>query len=166
MIRKRKVIPTKQKKKLEDTSVNLEADLGIEYISATLSGYANALRALPKSFDKLTREFGLDVYENMQADDEVAANIEFLVAACTAQDANVIPGVDQDHEEYDKALEINPNNSDFFTNRGVSYQSLGDHQQAIADFNNFSKRPDASRVLNFNTFNALYASIPLTKSAT
>lgn len=106
MIRKRKVIPTKQKKKLDEVNVNLEADLGVEYISATLSGYANALRALPKSFDKLTREFGIDIYENMQADDEVAANIEFLVAACTAQDANVIPGVDQDHEEYDKALEI------------------------------------------------------------
>lgn len=103
---KKKTLKILETSKVGDSSVKTTADLNTEYISAVLGGYANALRTLPRTFDKLTREFGLDVYENMMMDDEVVANIDFLISACTAQDGYVIPAVDQDHKDYDKALEI------------------------------------------------------------
>ena len=37
-------------------------------------------------------------------------------------------------EDYDRAIEINPENAGAYYNRGVAYGKLGDHRQAIEDY--------------------------------
>ncbi len=37
-------------------------------------------------------------------------------------------------EDFNKAIEIDPNNSDNFNNRGIARSELGDHQGAIEDY--------------------------------
>jgi tetratricopeptide (TPR) repeat protein len=37
--------------------------------------------------------------------------------------------------DYDQAITLNPENTEVFVNRGITYARLGEHQKAIKDFN-------------------------------
>ena len=37
-------------------------------------------------------------------------------------------------KDYDKAIELNPNNRAFYNNRGVSKENLGEYNEALKDY--------------------------------
>ena len=37
-------------------------------------------------------------------------------------------------KDYDKAIELNPNNGAFYNNRGVSKENLGEYNEALKDY--------------------------------
>ena len=59
---------------------------------------------------------------------------------------------DYEREDYDKAIELDPNDVFVYTNRGKAYEGLGQYQRAIADYDKVIElEPDG-----LHTFGAHY----------
>src|SRR5205085_1547770 len=64
------------------TLVTLRARLSSEYVAGSgYAWYAQYLRALPFPIDDLSADFGDDLYERMQRDSQVAADVQRMKSA-------------------------------------------------------------------------------------
>lgn len=87
-----------------DRVVRLNADLNREYVSTGWLGWQPFLRSLLHSFDDLTQEFGLQVYEQMMTDPEVFAAVSLLQRSILSEGWTIEPSVGKDHPNYNFAL--------------------------------------------------------------
>jgi Protein of unknown function (DUF935) len=69
--------------------VSMTVDLNQDYVAASRIWYP-FLRAFPNAFDDLTREFGLDVYDRMLKDGEIASSCGVLTLACVSNGWKVV----------------------------------------------------------------------------
>jgi hypothetical protein len=84
------------------------AQLQREYVGGGMSGaYGAARRALPPYLDDVSRDFGLDVYERMLVDAQVAACMAILKASIIEEGVTLTPAVDDEAApEYELAREL------------------------------------------------------------
>lgn len=72
-----------------------EADLKRQYVSSRLNwGMAPILSTLPHAADDLSIEFGIEIYDRMKQDSEVAAALNMLVMAATSSKPRFVPATD------------------------------------------------------------------------
>ena len=81
-----------------------QADISRDYVATSFMSYLPILQALPHVFDDLTKEFGIDVYERMAYDSEIAASIDVLTLASCINPPRFISPVSTDDPRYDEAL--------------------------------------------------------------
>jgi hypothetical protein len=76
-----------------------------EYVSGgSLAAYGQMRRALPPYLDDVSRDFGLDVYEKMLVDAQVAACIAILKAAIIEEGVTLTPAIDDEADpDYEQA---------------------------------------------------------------
>lgn len=74
-----------------------EADLKRQYVSSRLGfGTSPALSSLPHAMDDLSREFGIEIYDRMKQDSEVAAALNMLIMAATSSKPRFVPATDSE----------------------------------------------------------------------
>lgn len=81
----------------------------VEYVSA--SWLWRGVRTLPPQLDDITNELGIEIYERMMLDPQVAAIVNVLRASVLADGLTLAPAVDEDDPGHARAVEI----SDFCT---------------------------------------------------
>lgn len=91
----------------------LTAEPAREYVAAAPGGIhalvgtrRQELRSLPWSFDDLTRDFGDDLYQRMQYDPQVTANLNVLKSAIIENGPQLAPAVRAEQDGYDQASEL------------------------------------------------------------
>jgi hypothetical protein len=79
-----------------------------EYVAGgTATAYGQLRKALPPYIDDVSRDFGLDVYERMLVDAQVAACLAILKASIIEEGVTLAPAVDDEADpEYKQAREI------------------------------------------------------------
>lgn len=87
-----------------EATLSTQADLAKSYVASQFYGLIPALQSLPHAFDDLTEEFGVDVYERMMKDSEIAANVGLLVMSSTSQTARFTPSLQPNNPEFAKSL--------------------------------------------------------------
>lgn len=83
------------------TRTNLTSD----NIRVRFQSLTTGLSSLTSQFDDLTKQFGVELYDKMMTDSEVAASVGVLVNAVSASPANITPAVTDDDSEYEIAAE-------------------------------------------------------------
>jgi hypothetical protein len=68
----------------QNVTVGAPADLARPYLAANINAYMAMLSALPQAFDDLSKQFGIDIYDQMLTDSEVAASLDVIVYAAVA----------------------------------------------------------------------------------
>lgn len=89
-----------------DLTVRAPADLSRPYLAANINAYMAILSALPQAFDDLTRQFGVDIYDQMLTDSEVAASIDVIVYAAVATPPVVDAALTPDEPDYATAVHV------------------------------------------------------------
>lgn len=70
-----------------------------EYVAGGYSPLDGYYKSLPPWVDLYTRDFGPDLYDRMQLDDQVSSSIRALVHSALADDLTVRPAVDKEDED-------------------------------------------------------------------
>lgn len=82
------------------------ADLRRFYVASRLVGAVPAISMLPKPFDDLTREYGCDIYAQMEKDSEISAALSILILAATSTQIRIIPSLPSTHPQYEASRSI------------------------------------------------------------
>lgn len=90
----------------DDVTVGAPADLTRPYLAANINAYMAMLSALPQAFDDLSRQFGIDIYDQMLTDSEVAASLDVIVYAAVATPPVVDAALTPDDPDYDLAVMV------------------------------------------------------------
>jgi hypothetical protein len=89
-----------------------------EYVAAggSWSWYGTGARALPVPIDDLSEDFGLDIYDQMMLDAQVAACVNVLKASILEDGVTLGPAkTDEQASEYEQAVEIRDDAERMFT---------------------------------------------------
>lgn len=87
-------------------TISLTVDASKQYVSRRMYGLMPSLSTLPSRSDEVTRELGLDVYERMAVDGEIAAGLDLLCSAATVAPLVISPWVGSDHIDFPIAEKI------------------------------------------------------------
>lgn len=77
----------------QDGNVALFADLARQYIASNYLSYLPMAHSLPHTVDDLTKEFGIELYERMSNDPEIAGALTVLTMASTAHAPRITPKI-------------------------------------------------------------------------
>lgn len=106
--------------------VNIAAtgDLSRPYIAASINAYLPMMTALPHAFDDLTKQFGVEIYDQMLTDSEVAASLDVIVFASVPTEPVVDAAMSPDNPEYDTAVLVADFISDMMNGFSTSLQDI------------------------------------------
>ena len=88
----------------QNVTVGAPADLARPYLAANINAYMAMLSALPQAFDDLSKQFGIDIYDQMLTDSEVAASLDVIVYAAVATPPVVDAALPPDDPDYGMAV--------------------------------------------------------------
>ena len=107
-------------------SVNIAAtgDLSRPYIAANINAYLAMMTALPHAFDDLSKQFGVEIYDQMITDSEVAASLDVIVYASVPTTPIIDAAMSPDDPEYKTAVAIADFVSDMVNGFSSSLQDI------------------------------------------
>lgn len=106
--------------------VNIAAtgDLSRPYIAANINAYLAMLTALPHAFDDLTKQFGVEIYDQMLTDSEVAASLDVIVYASVPTEPIVNASMPPNDPEYNTSVAVAEFVSDMLNGFSTSLQDV------------------------------------------
>lgn len=109
---------------VDGKNIAVTGDLSRPYIAANINAYLAMLTALPHAFDDLTRQFGVEIYDQMLTDSEVAASLDVIVFASVPTEPIVDAAMSPDDQEYDMAVLVADFISDMVNGFSTSLQDI------------------------------------------
>jgi hypothetical protein len=93
-------------------TITVSADPTRDYVAGGVGGsgqwFTNYAKSLPPDIDELARDFGVDIYERMASDPQVAAALLILKASILEDGAKLAPALDDETDpDYALAVQLN-----------------------------------------------------------
>lgn len=99
-------------------------DLSRPYIAANINAYLAMLQSLPHAFDDLTKQFGVDIYDQMLTDSEVAASLDVIVYASVPSQPIIDAALTPNDPEYNTSVVVADFITDMVNNFSMSLQDI------------------------------------------
>src|ERR1019366_8603695 len=101
-------VPARQIPPTHGQQGRIKASLSQEYVTAgQYQFYLNYLRSQPYDFDDLTRDVGIDVYDKMQHDSQIAKLVNDFKAGMLADEVSFASSItDEDDPDHEAAVDL------------------------------------------------------------
>lgn len=90
----------------KDRTLTTNVRLDREYVANGNQGYQPFLRVLGNNADDLTRQFGIQIYEQMMHDPEVRSSVNLIKRAILSEQWTIEPSLPAEHPQYNYAVSM------------------------------------------------------------